>query len=134
MEPDENLKYTDFKIVSKDGEIHPCYKHVLDKNSPVLKAMLQMDCVETKNGVMEVQDYSAETVRNFLKYMNANEAGSDIVELAKKAAKPGVHIFKRQFSKDGYTIDLLSMAHCYQVDDLQADCIAHLSQTMSKER
>lgn len=63
MESDETLKYTDFKLMSNDGTIHPCRKHVLDSNSLAFKAMLETDWVETKNGLMKVKDYDAKTVK-----------------------------------------------------------------------
>ena len=40
MESDETPKFTDFKLMSNEGEIHPCRKHVLDSNSPVFKVGL----------------------------------------------------------------------------------------------
>ena len=133
MESDEILKYTDFGLVSHDGEIHPCHKHVLNNCSPVFKAMLEMVCVETINGVMKVPDFDAQTVKNFIQYIIAKEAGSDILDRLRQTAQPGEHIFKRQFDKTCYTVNLLLMAHCYQVDDLQTDCIEHLSKNLNKE-
>jgi len=133
MESEETPKFMDFKIMSNDGQIHPCRKHVLYSNSPPLKAMLEMDCAETNKGLMKVQDYDSQTVKNFIKYTHTPKAGSDIVEMARRAAKPGEHIFRRQFDKMAYTPDLLLMAHCYQVDDLQIDCIEYLSKNLTKE-
>lgn len=42
-------------------------------------------------------------------------------------------MFRREFDKMGYDPDLLLMAHQYQVDDLQTDCIEHLSKNLSKD-
>ena len=134
MESDETPKHTDFKLMSNEGEIHPCRKHVLDSNSPVFKAMLEMDCIETKEGLLKVRDHDAQTVKSFIKYTHAQKAGSDIVELARRAVQPGEHIFRRQFDKVGYTPDLLLMAHLYQVDDLQVDCIEHLCKSLKKRK
>jgi len=133
MESDGTLKYPDFQLKSNDGSIHPCHRFALDSNSPVFKAMLEKDWAETNSGSMKVQDYGAQTVKNFIKYLHTPKAGSDIVEMARKSAQPGEHIFKRQFDRSGYAPDLLLMAHQYQVDDLQTDCIEHLSQNMSKD-
>ena len=133
MNSEEELKFTDFKLVSSDGKIHPCYKHVLYSISPYFKAMLETDWAETNNGVMEVPQHDATTVKNFLKYINAKEAGNDIVQRLRETAQPGEHIFKRQFDKDQYNSNLLKMAHLYQVEDLQNDCAEHLSKTLAKE-
>ena len=119
--------------MSNDGVLHPCRKHVLASNSPAFKAMLEMDCAETNKGLMKVQDYDSQTVKNFIKYTHALKAGKDIVEMARSAAQPGECIFIRQFDKMGYTPDLLLMAHRYQVEDLQTDCIEHLSMNLTKE-
>jgi len=132
MESDETLKYTDFKLMSNDKKIHPCRKHVLDSNSPVFKAMLEMDWAETNQGLMKISSHGAQTVKNFIKYTHAQKAGRDIFEMLRSAAQPGEHIFIRQFDRMGYTPDLLLMAHCYQVDELQIDCIEHLSKNLTK--
>ena len=92
-----------------------------------------MDCIETQKGEMEVKAHDAKTVKSFIKYTHAQKAGSNIVELTRRAVQPGEHIFRRQFDKVGYTPDLLLMAHLYQVDDLQIDCIEHLSKSLTKE-
>ena len=63
MESDETLKYTDFKLMSNDKKIHPCRKHMLDSNFPVFKAMLEMDCAETNQGLMEISSHGAQTVK-----------------------------------------------------------------------
>jgi len=133
MESEETLKYTDFKLMSNNGQIHPCRKHVLDSNSPAFKAMLETDWAETNQGLMKVSSHGAQTVKNFINYTHAPKAGSNIVEMARHAAPPGEHIFIRQFDKIGFTPDLLLMAHCYQVDDLQMDCVEHLSKNLTKE-
>jgi len=133
MESDGTLKYPDFQLKSNDGNIHPCHRFALDNNSPVFKAMLEKDWAETNSGSMKVQDHDAQTVKDFIKYTHTPKAGSDIVEMARKSAQPGEHIFMRQFDRSGYAPDLLLMAHKYQVDDLQTDCIEHLSRNMSKD-
>ena len=110
MESDETAKYTDFKLMSNDGEIHPCRKHVLDSNSPAFKRMLEMDWAETNQGLMKISSHGAQTVKNFIKYTHAQKAGRDIVAMARRSAQPGEHIFRRQFDKMAYTPDLLLMA------------------------
>ena len=130
MNSEEELKFADFKLVSSDGKIHLCYKHVLYNISPYFKALFETDWAETNNGVMEVPQHDGTTVKNFLKYINAKEAGSDIVQRLRETAQPGEHIFKRQFDKDQYNSDLLKMAHLYQVEDLQNDCAEQLSKTL----
>ena len=133
MNSEEELKFADFKFVSSDGKIHLCYKHVLYNISPFFKALFETDWAETNNGVMEVPQYDAKTVKNFLKYINAKEAGSDIIQRLRETGQPGEHIFKRQFDKDQYNSDLLKMAHQYRVEDLQNDCAEHLSKTLDKD-
>ena len=134
------MEYTDFALQAKDGELFPCHKFVLDRSSPFFKALLSKDCEETKNGVMKVPDHDAKTVEAFRDYLYADKAGNDIVERLKKLQKmeiklvpTGEHIFKRQFDHQKYTPDLLTMAHMYQIEDLQTDCIEHLQCNMNKE-
>jgi len=43
---------------------------------------------QTNSGSMKVQDYGAQTVKNFIKYLHTPKAGSDIVEMARKSAQP----------------------------------------------
>jgi len=110
-------KYTDFSVESKDGFVFRCHKYVLDQNCAYFEGLLSHDYKETKEGMLKFRDFDGVTVGAFLQYLYAH-----------KYDKCAGQEFNRKFSRDKLTSELLVMAHVCQVEDLEEDCVKHLSQ------
>jgi len=53
-----------------DNETFPCHKFILGSRSDVFKTMFTMtDSKEEQNGIIEIEDISAKTMKTFLKFM-----------------------------------------------------------------
>ena len=64
-----DLESSDISILCDMQEI-PCHKLILSSRSDVFKTMFaQTEMNEVKDGVLKIQDISAITMTNFLKYM-----------------------------------------------------------------
>jgi len=128
-------EHTDFTIKSSDGQVFPCHKVYLAKNSDFFRAMLSKDCKETTTGVMDVPEFNAKTVASFLAYIYADKLSDEVSEWIKERAKPGTHIYRRAstLGEENYTLPLLQMANMYQQQDLESDCIAYLSKRVTRE-
>ena len=105
-------KYTDFSVESKDGIVY-----VLDQNCVYFEALLSHDYKETKESWLKFRDFDGATVGAFLQYL-----------YSRKYDKCAGQQFNRKFSRDKLTSELLVMAQVCQVEDLEEDCVKHLSQ------
>ena len=110
-------KYSDFYVESKDGLVFKCHKYVLDQNCPYFEALLSYDYKETKESWLKFRDFDGATVGAFLQYLYSHKYDNCAGQQ-----------FNRKFSRDKLTSELLVMAHVCQVEDLEEDCIKHLSQ------
>ena len=64
-----NEESSDIKIRC-DNETFPCHKFILGSRSDVFKTMFTMtDSKEEQNGIIEIEDISAKTMKTFLKFM-----------------------------------------------------------------
>ena len=79
---------SDFIIILDNGEEVKCHKIKLAEASPVFRAMLKKDFVETKNSKMQMTQFDQETVKSFLDYIYEDH------ELV-----PGQDVYKRNFDK-----------------------------------
>ena len=73
---------SDALIICGEEKI-PCHKIVLCSTSTVFKQMFLEDAVylEGKSGVLEVKDFSAQTIRSFLKYLYTDAVSPDEIDL-----------------------------------------------------
>merc|ERR1719193_493414 len=110
-------KLTDFVIVLSSGKELQVHKHVLAENSPVFEAMLTGDMLETKLNRVKIQQFSEETIINFLQYIYSHIVFDEkIIAYLKAEFGPGKHISKRTgFEQSKYTPELMGMAHYYDV-------------------
>jgi len=113
-----SLMYSDFYVESKDGFVFECHKYVLAQNSTYFDGLLSHDYQETKESWLKFRDFDGATVGAFLEYLYSD-----------KYDKCAGQQFNRKFSRDKLTSELLVMAHVCQVEDLEEDCVKHLSQT-----
>merc|ERR1712029_731341 len=57
-----------------------------------------------------------------------------IIELIRASVGADKHVFKRPtFERNKFTVDLLGMAHYYEVKDLLIDCAEHLKENIADE-
>jgi hypothetical protein len=129
-------KHPNFALKSNDGIVFNCHKAILCHNSPFFDVMLSTDWVETQKSMVEVPDYDSKAVGSFLEYIYADKVDVELVERINKL-EPGNAksnaILKRKISKEKLTYDLLGLAHFYQVQDLQDDCLNHLSKCITEK-
>ena len=70
-----------------------------------------------------------ETVYTFLEYLYSNKVGDE--ETIPALVGPDHYIYKRSFpNKAKLTLDLMKVAHMYEVKDLVKDCAEHLKSTL----
>jgi len=107
-------RYTDFVVVLKSGEELGVHKLILAENSPVFEAMLDQDMMESRKNLVRIDNFGEATVISFLEYIYSKPllASGDEETTGFDATK--------------FNVDLLSMAHFYQVDSLVRECSEHL--------
>jgi len=116
-EPEDLLnreEFSDFAIVVENGQEVKCHKVMLAKASPVFRAMLKKDFLETKTNKMQMTEFDSETVQSFLDYIYEDH------ELV-----PDQDVYKRNFDKKRLTAELLRFSHMYDVRNLLKKCIEH---------
>jgi len=128
-------RHTDFVIVVKSGKELRVHKHVLADNSPVFEAMLNKDMMETKANMVKIEQYAEETVITFLEYIYEDQVkDQNTINLMRAAVGPKKHIFRRTaFEHNKFTVDLMGMAHFYEVKDLEEDCCEYLKENVCDE-
>ena len=89
------------------------------QNCTYFEALLNHDYKETKESWLKFWDFDGATVGAFLQYLYSH-----------KYDKCAGQQFNRKFSRDKLTSELLVMAHVCQVEDLEEDCVKHLSQNI----
>ena len=115
-------EYTDFSLKADSGEEFKCHKERLAHSSSFFSAMLENEFMEVKNSCMKVAEYKAETILRFLEYIYKDGRDPAAIEALKEKAQPSEYVFKKEFNRVKFTPDLLNMAHCYDLKDLQEDC------------
>jgi len=123
-------KHTDFALVLKSGQELKCHKFVLAESSSFFDTMLnQQQFAETATAQMKVEHLEEETVYSFLEYLYSNKVADE--ESIRAVVGPHNYIYKRSFPNQAkLTLDLMKMAHMYQVEDLVEDCAEHLKSTL----
>merc|ERR1719295_1130970 len=66
-------EFSDFTIVMANGQEVKCHKFMLAKASPVFRAMLKKDFLETKTNRMQMTEFDPETVQSFMDYIYADQ-------------------------------------------------------------
>ena len=95
--------------------------------------MLSHECLETTTNQMKVDQFKDETVNNFLEYLNASRRNVVYQEGDINVALNEWNInyvrntyHRRNFDKEKPTLELLRLAHFYQVEELQKDCVTYM--------
>ena len=89
------------------------------QNCTYFEALLNHDYKETKESWLKFRDFDGARVGAFLQYLYSH-----------KYDKCAGQQFNRKFNRDKLTSELLVMAHVCQVEDLEEDCVKHLSQNI----
>jgi len=109
-------KDTDFTVAfPSTSRTLRCHKSVLAKNSPVLKTMLNLECLETSTSQMTMVDFDYDTTVKFLSCLYSDSNA------------------KTRRSRARLTPQVLKMAHFYAVKKLQDDCVECLKGNISKD-
>ena len=111
--------FSDFTIILENGQEVKCHKIKLAEASPVFRAMLKKDFVETKNSKMQMTEFGQETVESFLDYIYAEQR-----------LIPDQDVYKRNFDKKRLTAELLRFCHMFDVTNLMEKCIEHLKKNV----
>ena len=90
----------------------PCHRSILSARSPVFKAMFEADMEETREGKVEIKDYSPEVIEDVLLFMYSG------------IGNKGAYIRSLLGSLDmlGHVEEMLKAADQYQIDLLKATC------------
>ena len=107
----ETKSFSDFKFVCSDGIEISAHRFILAAFSPVLKAMLETDMIESKTNIANVSDIDGETMTEILRYIYIHEV-NDLEGMAPK---------------------LLYGAKKYDLDDLKDLCVTSMKENLSTE-
>jgi len=126
-----NQKFTDFAIVLKSGQKLGVHQFILANNSEVFEAMLTKDMEETSRKEMSLEHFEDEAVIRFLEYLYAGKINDPkIIQDIRAGIGTNEYIYKRNFDCKKLSIDLLEMAHMYEVKDLEMDCVEYLKKNI----
>ena len=114
-------EFSDFEIVCKDQEtkedstnesdvVFKCHKIILSFGSPVFKAMLRNNTLETIENRLVIHDIDSETVKKLLKYLYSGTVDPCMID-----------------------INLLAASHKYEIDKLKALCEITLAKNQDAE-
>jgi len=107
-----NQKHSDFVIILKTEEELRVHKFILAANSPVFDAMLEQDMKESHSSRVKIDQFGETTVISFLEYIYS---------------QCGYQMFKsKDFNQNKFTVELMSMAHYYEVESLVTACAEYL--------
>jgi len=109
-------QFPDYKLVAETGEEFPCHKVFLTKNSPVFKGMLANDFKEGKEGKTEIKDFNHETISSLLEFLYAEKTDG-----------------RRDIDPKRLTPELLELAHMFQFEELEHECIQHLKDRVTDD-
>jgi len=129
VQPKEELKatwmqdFTDFTIALASGQELRCHKLTLAQHSSVFATMLKSELAEGKTNRMKLDHFDDKTVFHFLEYIHAK---IEYVESYYSCS------YKKDFQEEKLTVELLKMAHMYNVKDLLKDCTRHLKGTITE--
>ncbi|XP_063540237.1 BTB and MATH domain-containing protein 42-like [Cydia strobilella] len=104
----EDEEFTDFKLSTDVGSL-PVHKAHLVANSDVFKMMLSREWKETSEGRVQIEGVSLQTLKHLKQYM-----------------------YLRTLPDEGL-LPLLLIARYYLIDNLKAECLMKISQTVTSE-
>lgn len=98
-------------IVKVDEESFPVHKLILSSRSPVFKAMLNSNMLESRTHEIIIVDFSADIVKEFLSFLYTDQCNIDLL--------------------DQIAEDLMRIANKYEVPFLQSFCEKHIASKMT---
>lgn len=104
----EDEEFTDFKLSTDEGSL-PVHKAHLAANSDVFKTMLSREWKETSEGRVQIEGISLQTLKHLKQYM-----------------------YLRTLPDEGL-LPLLLVARYYLMDNLKAECLIKISETVTSE-
>jgi len=128
-----NQKITDFTVVLQSGKRVRVSKYILAENSEVFESMLTQEYEEAKNNEMSLAHFKDETVVRFIEYLYSDRRDPEIIAQVRAGIGPNEYIYKRRFAREKLTMDMLEIAHMYQVEDLKKDCSEYLLKNISDD-
>lgn len=96
----QDQNFSDFSIIVRD-KIFFTHKFMLASKSDVFKAMFSHKMLESEEGIIKIDDFSAEAVKEFLQYIYTNKAKNLSI----------------------LSVELYKLAHKYQVEGLKDICL-----------
>ena len=116
-------RYSDFVITaigkgkSREMKVH---KNILGTQSSVFAAIFENDMKEKKDGIMHIEDFCAETVRDFLHFLYTGEIEADnAMDLFAIATKYEVKLLRERTEK-------IIMRNIFQTNAIDVLCLGHL--------
>ena len=75
----EDKLFTDFTVVSQEGERFPCHRMFLATQSPVMMAMMTHDMKEKQKSEVTIE-YKSEIVEHFVEYFYTGKVPTTVLE------------------------------------------------------
>ena len=75
----EDKIFTDFTVVSQEGERFPCHRMFLATQSPVMMAMMKHDMKEKQKSEVTIK-YKSEIVEHFVEYFYTGNVPTTVLE------------------------------------------------------
>merc|ERR1712029_189245 len=96
---------------------------------------LSQEMLEKQENQVKIKNFDDETITSFLQYIYAARIDDEeTVKTIRAQVGTDKHIFRRPgFQRTKYNIDLMRMAHHYEVKDLVTDCAEHLKDSICDE-
>lgn len=128
----ENPKYSDFTIISCEGNQFPTHRSILAARSTVFETMFSCEMQEAVSGSVKIDDIEESALREFIRFLYCGEVNGienlvfDLLHAANKYDIPSLKYkcFKTlSMSMDGQNVlDILLIADLYNETDLMELC------------
>ena len=105
----KNDEKSDFKIICQ-GKSFPCLKVIIGGQSDVFNAMLESNLLEAKEGQVEIEDVSSDTMETLLKFMYQGKVDSQNID-----------------------VDLLLATDRFNIQSLLNICVKHFKDNLTVE-
>ena len=136
--------YTDFMITaigkgkSRKFRVH---KNILGTQSLVFAAIFENDMKEKKDGIMHIEDFSAETVEDFLHFLYTGEVQAEnAMDFFAIATKYEVKLLREQTEKiimrnidHSNAVDVFCLGHLYLSEEMKVAAFSKIKQMFPKK-
>lgn len=106
-----NVKFSDFILVTSEGDEIPVHKNIMSIRSPVFETMMETKMLESKQGRATISDIEGKALMEFIRFIYCGRVEN-------------IHDF---------ATELMHAASKYDLPDLKPLCVASLTEKLSTE-